>query len=92
MGTKKIKITRDLPFEEGKTYMTKFATHEMFTVSKVNAHTVDGIYEKAPHLGVCPLSIDRLIADKEDIGEKEVCDCCSQPLDQKYKGKKFTDF
>lgn len=99
MGIKKIKIMEDLPLEEGKTYMTKFQTKEMFKVVKIEfdkngkqSRTIKGIYEKSPGLGVVGIDIDRLIADKKVVGEREVCDCCSHPIDEKHQGKKHFDF
>ena len=99
MGIKKIKIMEDLPLEEGKTYMTKFQTKEMFTVVKIEvdkngkqSRTIKGIYEKSSDLGVVGIDIDRLIADKKVVGERDVCDCCSQPIDEKHKGKKYQEF
>ncbi len=99
MGIKRIKIMEDLPLETGKTYMTKFQTKEMFTVTRIDvdkngkrSRTVHGIYENHPDIGVCGIDVDRLIADKREIGERDVCDCCGLPIDEKYKGKKYLDF
>ena len=91
----KIKIPKfkELPLEVGKTYMTKFATKERFTLTRdpykrkdgIIYHvdnTVYGIYENVPHLGECPLNIDRLIHEKEKIGEIEVCSKCKTPLSE----------
>ena len=70
-----------LPFEVGVTYTTKFATGEKFTVTRVRKNRYDeveavfGIYEKSPHLGECPLNMDRLIPDVEKIGERKVIIC-----------------
>jgi hypothetical protein len=96
MAIKKIKIIEDIPLIEGQTYMTKFQTKEMFTVTKItvdkkgNQH-IKGIYEKSPGLGECGISTDRIIHDKKEIGEKEVCDHCGQPVNEKSKGK-FINF
>lgn len=95
MGIKKIKIMQDIPLEEGKSYMTKFQTKERFTVTKITVNkegkqtSIKGIYENSPDLGECSISIDRIIHEKIEIGEKEVCDCCSTPLNEKHKGNKF---
>jgi hypothetical protein len=97
MGIRKIKVMEDLPFEVGKTYMTKMQTKEMFTITKINVDVktgkqkdqIEGIYPTRPDLGTCPFRLERLISDKKEVGEKEVCDCCSQPLEEKYKGKRF---
>jgi hypothetical protein len=83
----------DLPFEEGKTYTTKFATGEKFLLKKViwgkrkiKGEIVDvilnfeGIYEKHPELGVCPLGGDRLIADKKYECDIDVCHKCGEPI------------
>jgi len=65
-----------LPLEEGKTYKTKFATGEHFTITKIKRFKVKikgeeverlqimGIYEKNPDLGECPINEDRLIPEK----------------------------
>lgn len=98
MGIKKIKLLEDVPLVEGKTYMTKFATKEMFTVTKIildktgRQVSTKGIYEKCPDLGECPLGVDRLIHEKIEVGESEVCDCCSHPILSKFKGKRFDSF
>lgn len=82
MGIKKIKEFKDLPFEVDKTYITKFQTKEMFlikeiTIDKNNKQTgIKGIYKNSKHLGICSLSIERLIPLKEEIGEIEICDKC----------------
>jgi hypothetical protein len=84
MEIKKIKKFLDLPFEEGKTYSTKFQTGEKFLLKKIIKSTnnlkiirFEGIYEFAPHLGECPLNPDRLIPDKIADGEIEVCSKCN---------------
>ncbi len=90
---KKTTKLRDLPFIEGKIYPTKFATGEMFLIkeiiwidSKVNnasikkMHQFKGVYQNSPHLGVCPLSIDRLIPETEFDCEIEVCSKCNEPV------------
>jgi hypothetical protein len=98
MGVKKLKITEDFPVEEGKIYLTKFQTKERFQVIKITLDKkgkqvrVEGIYENSKHLGLCPISIDRLVLEKKVIEEKDVCDCCSLPLSEPYSGKKFNDF
>ena len=82
MGIKKIKEFKDLPFEVDKTYMTKFQIKEMFEIKEITLDkdnkqiSVKGIYENSKHLGICPLSIERLIPLKEEIGEIEICDKC----------------
>ena len=82
MGIKKIKDFKDLPFEVNKSYMTKFQTKEMFTIKEIllgkdgKQIGIKGIYENAKHLGICPLSIERLIPEKIEIGEIEICDKC----------------
>mgnify|MGYP001587432737 CR=1 FL=1 len=59
----------ELSYEEGKTYKTKFATGELFHVTKiVRNHKNEiirfiGIYDKCKHLGECPLNPDRLILE-----------------------------
>lgn len=84
----------DLPFEANKSYKTKFASGEMFFITKIRT-TKDntiigfiGIYENSKHLGECPLNIDRLIpqriiSDKEI--EIEVCSACQKECECKTK-------
>jgi hypothetical protein len=74
-------IKAPLPFEVGVTYSTKFATGEKFTITKVKKNKYDeveavwGIYEKSPHLGECPINMDRLIPDFKVMGEERVFVC-----------------
>lgn len=90
---KEIKKFKDLPFEEGKVYKTKFQTGEMFKITKINKrffksvnHTseiitgFEGIYLSHPDIGICPLAVDRLIADKIEDGIEEVCGHCGKPI------------
>ncbi len=78
----------DIPLEEGKTYTTKFATAEKFKVTKISeingkiSNTVYGIYERAPHLGECPLDVNRIIHDKQFIESIFVCDKCGEPIEE----------
>lgn len=87
----------DVPLEVGKSYDTK-NRQGFFLVNKINLDKRGnqmqcwGIYLNTPDLGVCPIGADRLIGEKKIIGEKEACDCCLLPLDEKYSGKKFVDF
>ncbi len=79
-------------FEVGVKYQTKFQTGEHFTITRDpyikkdgivigRSNTVYGIYEKAPHIGECPLNIDRLIPPKKTITvEYEFCECCNRPM------------
>ena len=61
MGIKTIKIFENVPFEEGKTYMTKFATKQMFTVTKITVDKsgkqtkIEGLYVGNEDAGVCPI-------------------------------------
>ena len=84
-----------LPFEVGKTYKTKFATGESFTISKIifgkegklkgKVIQFEGVYEKAPHLGDCPLSGDRLYPESEPTGNSitmVVCPHCKKSFDE----------
>ena len=86
MGVKVIPKFRELPFEIGKTYTTKFQTGEKFLLTKIRYNTkgdrigFDGIYESCSYMGECPLGPDRLIPDKIEDGTIEVCDCCNTPL------------
>lgn len=90
----KIKIFKELPFVEGKTYTTKFQTGEKFLlkeivwkISKLDGKRLQmllfkGIYEKNPEIGICPLGIDRLIPDQEYVGTEEICSKCKTPLNE----------
>ena len=86
MGIKRIPKYKDLPFEIGKTYVTKFQTGEKFTLTNIKYNSkgirigFDGIYENCPHLGVCPIGPDRLIPERIDDGFMEVCSECGTPL------------
>jgi hypothetical protein len=85
----KIKTYTALPFEEGKTYKTKFATGDFFILKKivwVKRHgemfidRFEGLYEHKQDLGICPLGPDRLIPDMVETGEQEVCSNCGHPI------------
>lgn len=83
---KTIKSFMELPFEEGKTYPTKFQTGEKFLLKKIITNKgkiigFEGIYESAPHLGICPLNADRLIPDKVVDVDICVCDKCGTPIE-----------
>ncbi len=86
MGTKIVKKFKALPFEEGKTYTTRFATKEKFTVNVIRRDKngkmlcFEGVYEKSPHLGNCQLNLDRLIPEMIEDGTEEVCDHCNRPI------------
>ena len=90
---KTIRTYTDQPLEAGKTYKTRLQTGEMFTVTKdqfkrdkngvifSSSDTVYGIWEKHPHLGICPLAVSRLIPDRiKDEMTDEVCDKCGEPI------------
>ena len=92
---KKIKTYKELPFEEGKTYTTRFATAETFLLKEIvwkefkegnimikKMILFRGIYQKCPDLGLCPLNIDRLIPDRIEDGEMEVCEKCGEPINK----------
>ena len=86
MGVKQIIKYKDLPFEVGKTYTTKFATGDRFLLTKINItatgriYNFEGIYEKCPHLGECSLGADRLIPERIEDGTIDVCDECGTPI------------
>jgi len=91
MGVKTISKFKELPFEIGKTYTTKFQTGEKFLLTKIKYNTkgdrigFDGIYEKWEYLGECPLGPDRLISDRIEDGFIEICDCCNFPIKKKFE-------
>jgi hypothetical protein len=87
----KIKKEIDLPFEIGKKYKTRFATGESFTLTNIviskeskNKGEIigfEGIYEKCPHLGICPLGAGRLIPEQRiEWVEGHAFSCCSRPV------------
>lgn len=89
----KKKKFRDLPIEEGKSYVTRFQTGELFFVKKVKkiffksggvsvekVVGYEGIYWNAKHLGICPLAVDRLIPQRVEDGFMYVCDCCNTEI------------
>lgn len=58
---------KELPFEVEKIYQTKFQTGEKVLLKQIETNKkgeiirLGVIYENAKHLGICPLSPDRLI-------------------------------
>ena len=93
---RKVKKEIELLFEIGKTYKTKFQTGDMFTLTQSPyiihkesgliigvCNQAFGIYEHRPHLGECPLNIDRLIPEKKfEIEEVDVFSCCGERIDK----------
>lgn len=86
---KKIKRYGDLPLEVGKEYLTKMQTQETFIIDHLDYKKVVGVdvpslvwgfYTRSPHIGLCPLSPDRLVHDKEEIGEMDTCSNCGEIL------------
>lgn len=58
--------------EIDKTYNTTWAATERFTVKEIisfkgKPSKVKGIFERSPHLGLCPLDINLLRTEKEKI-------------------------
>ena len=80
----KIIIRRPIfkPLEEGKIYKTKFATGELFFLSKIktdkqgNVIGLEGVYQNSKHLGNCPLSSDRLIPEPRGVDAYDEIECC----------------
>ena len=76
----KIEVT--VPFEIGKVYMTKFQTRELFTLTKIDTDKkgevvmLYGIYDKAQHLGPCPLQPNSLIPETKFTGEYHESNLC----------------
>lgn len=75
----------ELELQEGKTYKTKLATGEKFTIHKIEKNIkgiimrVLGVYENSPHLLNCPLDPERLIKETTFIEEKiEACKLCGK--------------
>ncbi len=57
--------------ELNKTYKTKFATGELFTVTEINKNStgkitsIYGVYENNPLIKRCLINLDRLIIEEE---------------------------
>ena len=83
---KQINIYKDLDFIEGNTYKTKMSTGESFKVIEIVYNlknkliNLKGIYLNSPHLGLCPMSPERLMTEKEEIGIIEICDKCGERI------------
>lgn len=76
-----MKKYKELPIEEGKTYMTSMQCSELFKVEKLDKTKAWGIYLNRPHLGICPINLDRLTADKIEFDEIiEYCVYCKKPI------------
>jgi hypothetical protein len=93
MGIKQFKVYKELDLEEGKVYKTKFSTGEFFQIVRIvrlkeSIIGLEGIYLSHPHVGVCPLSKERLVPEKVLINEIQVCDTCATPLEY-YKDKLY---
>ena len=85
---KYIKEEIELPFEVDRTYTTKFQTKEKFLVKEIILNKGErvigfkGIYEKSPHLGLCPLGADRLEPIKAFSGNLNlICANCGDIVD-----------
>lgn len=76
--TKKLPVY--LPLEIGKTYKTKFATGQLFTVIRISKDTCWGFYVASPALGLCPLNSERLIPEYKTYTEVEVCSKCGEEI------------
>lgn len=89
MPLKKVKKRINLPIEVDKTYITKMSTADKFLVKRITNNKdgkpvqVHGIYEKYPHLGECPLNVERLIAETVDGEVAEVCPHCGEEITYK---------
>ena len=80
---------QDLPFEDGKVYVSKMSTGEKFEIRKIIRRAsktetkiigFEGIWLGHPGAGICSLGPDRLIPDRIAVGEIEVCSHCGEPL------------
>lgn len=93
---KRIKTYQDLPLEEGKTYATKMSTGEKFMLKKIiwrefksgtdvtrKIIGLEGIWMDHPGARLCPIGLDRIIPDKVEIGEVEVCSYCNTLINSK---------
>ena len=70
----------EFKFIDGNWYKTKFQTGELFLLKNIiwtpeptgkfpiktpkRMIKFEGVYEKCPHLGICPLNTDRLIPEE----------------------------
>lgn len=86
----KKQIYKDLPLEIDKIYETKFQTGEKFLLKEIvtvvkNKETkismLKGIYVNTPHLGICPLNVDRLIPERIYENTVDVCHKCGTQYD-----------
>lgn len=70
-----MKVRKPLELEEGKTYTTKMASGETFTITSLKRNpdgriiSMNGIYNACPHLGECPISPERLIPEYHEVEE-----------------------
>lgn len=61
-------LNADIPLVVGKTYTTKMATAEKFTLTQILINKkgvvtgLKGMWETCPHLGECGLGADRLLS------------------------------
>lgn len=85
--------TIPLPFEENKTYKTNTSLSENFKITRIVYHSqdktkmiwVEGIYEHLPHLGVCPLNLDRLVPETEIVENPEFMEAWRKELKRYHK-------
>jgi len=75
---------KNLPFVVDRIYKTKFQTGEIVLLKEIRTNNkgeiigLGVIYDNTKHLGICPLSVDRLIPDQVLDCEITVCDNCGE--------------
>lgn len=83
----------NLPLELDKTYNTRFQESTQFQVKRIVYHPkeldkqiwVEGIYLDKPHLGLCPLNVDRLIADTQEVLDDDFKEAWKQEVKRYHK-------
>ena len=87
---KKVKEYEPLPFEIGKTYLTKYASGDMFTITRFECNKVGkilkayGLFEEKPYRegwGEMPMELERLNPHTRPIGrdiEYTICPHCKK--------------
>lgn len=82
---KTVKKYSDVPFQEGKTYKTKWSTGEKFTIINIirkgdKIIRFEGLFESCPQIGLCPLEPERLIPERIEDGTIDICSNCGEIL------------
>jgi len=82
----KKKIYKNLPLLVNRWYHTKMQTRERVLIKEIRLNKNGEqdqcfvIYENAQHLGLCPLQVERIEHDKQEINEINICSHCGEPI------------